>query len=419
MTSRSTVVAFFVALFVALTSFAHAEIAAPPRSPSPVSESLLEPLVHRITELRDALIDQPATRTADRFAAFEAVVSQLEDQLRAGGPAWALAFAVKARLFLACIDRARASQHLASGQRWLDALCPEQEPMVFRQIGGVWVITRGDSARQEIALTFDGGPSKDTAALLDYLKAEGIHATWFLLGCFSVQDPATCRRIPLEGHVVANHTMTHARWRGLAKISEQQGDQEIEEGAKVIAEATGVKRIDLFRPPYGSGAENERVNRTISKHHRYSIMWTVDSLDSMGAGLEKQIRRVLTSTKLNGAIVLMHDHSKSIVTLVKTIVPELKHRGFRFVTVPELIAAGEERLRGERFAELCVAVQQGKIGAAWQGARRAAGHGRTDRLTLELNDLASVLQRLYPAEVAAAQVSPPPAPLAARPPAHR
>ena len=381
----------------------------------PVAElapDLLDPLARRVTELRDQLLATPA-RSPEQLAALEAVVGQLEDMLRAGRApgSWAYAFAVKARLFLALVDRARAAQHLLAGQTWLDQLCPEQEPMIFRNSGGVRVVTRGDASRPEIALTFDGGPSQDTPALLDYLRAEGVHGTWFLLGCFASKDPVTSKRIADEGHVIANHTMTHAKWRGLAKISAQDGDREIEEGQRVIAAACGTtQHMDLFRPPYGSGAETEWVNRIIGRYHRYSIMWTIDSLDSMGANLDKQIRRVLTSPKLSGAIILTHDHSKSILPLIRTIVPELKRRGYRFVTVPELLVAGEARLRGERFAELCVAVQEGRIGAAFLGAQRAAKSGRTDRLTAEAADLALMIRRLFPTEVQQAVASQPIAP---------
>lgn len=399
--------------------------AAATRAVSPISRDLLEPIVKRATELRDQLMTNPAARTPAQLAAFESALGQFEDHLRGGNviESWGHAFATKGRLFLALIDRANARQHLAIGQAWLDALCPEAEPMVFRNVGGVRVITRGDASRPEIALTFDGGPGPDTAALLDYLKSENVRGTWFLLGCFAEKDPATSHRIADEGHVIANHTMTHAKWKGLAKISAQVGAWEIEEGQRVIAAATGVTKMDLFRPPYGSGAELEWVNRVIARQHRYSIMWTIDSLDSMGAGFEKQVRRVLTSPKLNGAIVLSHDHSKTILPLMKTIIPELKRRGYRFVTVPELLIAGEQRLRGERFAELCVSLQEGRVGACFMGSQRAAALGRHDALGAEMADLAAMVQRLYPNECAAAQAQaaaqaaaagPPPAPAANR-----
>lgn len=60
-------------------------------------------------------------------------------------------------------------------------------------------------------LTFDDGPGPSTPALLDVLKARGWQATFFLLGAQIARSPQVAERIAREGHVLGNHTQTHAR----------------------------------------------------------------------------------------------------------------------------------------------------------------------------------------------------------------
>jgi len=78
------------------------------------------------------------------------------------------------------------------------------------------------------ALTFDDGPGPDTEALLEVLRAEGVRATFFLLGRNLLEapwcgDPARAKAIAAraarEGHVLGNHSYSHFRpdrWRELA-----------------------------------------------------------------------------------------------------------------------------------------------------------------------------------------------------------
>ncbi|MBI4863713.1 MAG: polysaccharide deacetylase family protein [Candidatus Riflebacteria bacterium] len=229
-----------------------------------------------------------------------------------------------------------------------------------------------------------------------YLRSEQVKSTFFLIGKFARKRPQVCRQIVQEGHVVGNHCETHALWKGLAKIPSDAGLRDIAEGRTSIAGSTGVDRMELFRPPYGSGGEDPRVCGLIAQHHSCSVIWTIDTLDSMGAQLPKQIDRVLKSNRLNGAIVLIHDHSSTLLDLVKTIVPALKRRGFRFVTLPELIAAGEARVQAQELAGLITDFQDGKAVEAYRAAL-AAGKGQFRGLVArEALDLAYMIARVNP-----------------------
>src|SRR5690242_10891414 len=61
-----------------------------------------------------------------------------------------------------------------------------------------------------VALTFDGGPSLTTPRLLDILKQQHLHATFFVQGRGHIAEyPEILRRIADEGHEIGNHTWTH------------------------------------------------------------------------------------------------------------------------------------------------------------------------------------------------------------------
>ena len=63
-----------------------------------------------------------------------------------------------------------------------------------------------DCGAKLLAITFDDGPGKYTADLLDGLAERGVHATFFVNGVNASGWPETLRRIVREGHQLANHT---------------------------------------------------------------------------------------------------------------------------------------------------------------------------------------------------------------------
>ncbi len=60
-----------------------------------------------------------------------------------------------------------------------------------------------------LALTFDDGPGPRTEELADYLTANGIRATFFMVGKNAVNYPALLAKLKANGHLVANHTQNH------------------------------------------------------------------------------------------------------------------------------------------------------------------------------------------------------------------
>jgi peptidoglycan/xylan/chitin deacetylase (PgdA/CDA1 family) len=186
---------------------------------------------------------------------------------------------------------------------------------------------------QYIAMTFDDGPSaENTPRLLDMLKQRGIKATFFLIGENAAEHPEIVKRIREEGHEIGNHSWTHPQ---LSKLSDERVADEIVKTQNAIHEASGYTPT-LLRPPYG--AITPRQREWIESHFGLNvILWSVDPLDWKRPGASVIEQRILSGTE-PGAIVLSHDIHKQTVDAMPATLDALIKKGYKFVTVSQLIA---------------------------------------------------------------------------------
>ncbi len=184
-----------------------------------------------------------------------------------------------------------------------------------------------------IAMTFDDGPSeKLTPKLLELLAAHHIKATFFVIGENVAEHSDIVARAAREGHEIANHTWSHPN---LGKMSDENVRRELRRTDDAIKSAIGT-RPTLMRPPYGS--ITTRQKHWIRDEFGYQIiLWDVDPLDWKRPGPSVVCNRILKETRA-GSIVLAHDiHPGSIEAMPSTF-SQLEAKGFKFVTVSELIA---------------------------------------------------------------------------------
>jgi peptidoglycan/xylan/chitin deacetylase (PgdA/CDA1 family) len=125
-----------------------------------------------------------------------------------------------------------------------------------------------------VFLTFDDGPHPaHTAAALDVLKAEGVTATFFVIGRnVEKHGPGLLERAVAEGHGVANHTHTHPK---LPDLPADKVAAEIAACDKLIARFLRGRK--LFRPPYG--ARNAAVDAVVTAAGYRTVLWDVDTVD--------------------------------------------------------------------------------------------------------------------------------------------
>ncbi|MCZ1008858.1 polysaccharide deacetylase family protein [Streptomyces lydicus] len=183
-----------------------------------------------------------------------------------------------------------------------------------------------------VALTFDAGPSENTNRLLDILKKEKVHATFFLLGQNHVDKrPAEVKRIDAEGHELANHTWSH---QILTDIEPDEATRELSRVQDAVRKITG-KTPKLMRPPQG---RTDREVSEISKRLGLAqVLWSVTAKDYQTNDSALITKRVLDQTERDG-IILLHDIYKGTVPAVPGILKELKKRGYTVVTVSQLLS---------------------------------------------------------------------------------
>lgn len=202
---------------------------------------------------------------------------------------------------------------------------------------------RGSAQEKKVALTFDDGPDiRFTPKVLDALKANQVKATFFVLGAQSSTHPDIVRRIVNEGHVIGNHSYSHAN---LPKLTVDKFQSQIISTENVLQGLIGYAP-KLIRPPYG--AINEEQVRWIADHHYLIVNWNVDSLDWKSLSSNQVLTNIMQQTK-PGSIILQHSggaDSQDLSGTVQAIGPlisKLKAAGYTFVTVPELLHVAKSK----------------------------------------------------------------------------
>lgn len=199
------------------------------------------------------------------------------------------------------------------------------------------IIKHGTQDEKVVALTFDDGPHpKYTNEILDILNEYDAKATFFVLGKFAETYPEIIKRQWEEGHEIGNHTYSHIN---INKVSKEKLQEEYERTQAVIYSLTE-NESKIFRPPYGSF--DEKTMDIVEMNNSVIVLWSAhqDSKDWSNPEINKIVNNTLSNVK-NGDIILFHDYvyydESHTVEALNKILPELKNRGYKFVTISQLI----------------------------------------------------------------------------------
>jgi peptidoglycan/xylan/chitin deacetylase (PgdA/CDA1 family) len=215
-----------------------------------------------------------------------------------------------------------------------------------------------------IAMTFDDGPSgPNTPRLLDLAAKKHIKLTFFLIGECAQHYPELVQRELAEGHQVGNHSWTHP---DLAKMSDDAVRAELQKTQDVIVNTTGYRPV-LMRPPYGALTARQRL--WVAHEFGFKIiLWDVDPLDWRRPGSDVVAHRIIAGAR-PGSIILSHDIHSATVDAMPQVFDTLLAKGFKFVTVSELIAMDKGATSKEKkpaAAATPVPVAQAAIPASTQ-----------------------------------------------------
>ena len=215
--------------------------------------------------------------------------------------------------------------------------------------------------RKLIALTFDlceqpGEIAGYDGAIVDYLRKENVKATFFAGGKWMRSHEERARQLMADPRFeIGNHSEAHRNLRlidGQKLRDEILGPQRAYESIRThLAEtqcAIGdpgamqhvASRLALFRFPYG--ACNDRALREVHDQGLRAIQWDLSTGDpAPGVSASAIARAMLTARP--GSIVVSHANGRGWHTAeaLPLAIPKLRKMGYEFVTVSELLAAGE------------------------------------------------------------------------------
>ncbi|MFS4091689.1 polysaccharide deacetylase family protein [Streptomyces sp. AF1A] len=205
-----------------------------------------------------------------------------------------------------------------------------------------------------VALTFDAdmtadegpraaaGERFDNPGLIGTLRALKVPATIFMTGRWAEQYPDEARSLGADPQFeVANHSYSHYAFTsdcyGLPTVAPDKMRSDVERAYTAFRKAGLRKVLPYFRFP--GGCYDRQALRALSGLGVTAIQWDVVSGDAFATDAGAVARQTLDGVK-PGSVVIMHCTRSAAPTteqVVRTVVPELRRQGYRFVKVSQLI----------------------------------------------------------------------------------
>lgn len=201
----------------------------------------------------------------------------------------------------------------------------EQPPLLYRLLfpEAVWRINR--RGRKVVYLTFDDGPIPEvTPWVLDLLDAEGVKATFFMVGDNVRRHPDVFEEVKRRGHSYGNHTMHHLQGFKVTSMTYMRD----------ITEADRLIDSHLFRPPHGI----IRWRQAKAIKSRYNIvMYDLVSRDYSKRLRPNQVFDNVRRYARPGSIIVFHDSLKAernMKAALPLAIKWLKNEGYEFDVLP-------------------------------------------------------------------------------------
>jgi peptidoglycan/xylan/chitin deacetylase (PgdA/CDA1 family) len=219
------------------------------------------------------------------------------------------------------------------------------------------VVMGAATTSQVVALTFDLDMDAQMAAAaragavwinkdaLSYLEAHQIHATIFMTGMWAEIYPGIARELATNPNFeIGDHSYSHPAFHTpcyrLGGVSRTEQARQIRLAQAAIQRTTGVLP-KYFRFP--GGCYDRQSLDLVHAAGLIPVQWNVNSIDAFNSYPQQIASTVLSEVK-PGSIIVMHLHGRSNAPAtglaLRLLIPELEKRGYHFLTVGELLAAG-------------------------------------------------------------------------------
>ena len=200
------------------------------------------------------------------------------------------------------------------------------------------VISRRETDRLAVALTFDDGPDPDvTPQLLKLLWRHGVPATFFVAGARAEQHPGLIGEILSRGHTLGNHSYHHdpmLMLRSRARLREEVAR------TQDLLSGFGVRPL-TFRPPVG--ITNPKLPGVLVALGMYCVTFSCRAFDRGNRRIAGLAEIILKKVR-PGDIVLLHDVApkggkgvEEWLAEMEGILSGLKEQGYEILPLPELI----------------------------------------------------------------------------------
>jgi peptidoglycan-N-acetylglucosamine deacetylase len=235
-------------------------------------------------------------------------------------------------------------------------------PPVANELAGSIRSVKVTGGAKLVALTFDLCEAGDEitgydAGVIDALHQFGVKATFFAGGKWLLTHPLRAHQLMADPlFEIGSHAWSHGNFR---RLDVQQSRDEISKAdAAYVATRESLagdqclridpaqlpkigKQIGLFRFPYG--ACNQDALKLVAASGELAVQWDL----ALGDPASETTAEVMTDLVLRrihpGAIIVGHANGRGVHTAagLASMIPAVLAKGYRFVTVSELLAAGQ------------------------------------------------------------------------------
>ena len=197
------------------------------------------------------------------------------------------------------------------------------------------VLWRVSTSAKVVALTIDDGPSEYTNEIMQILKSNGAAATFFIIGSQVAGREETLQDLIRNGNELGNHAMHDEPSRSLSDPALVEQIQSVE---AMLHEAYAAVDADpppkYFRP--GSGFFSERMRKMLAGLDYRLVLGSIYPHDPQIPFWRINASHILSMLR-PGAIIICHDRRKWTAPMLRKVIPEIRRKGYRIITVTELL----------------------------------------------------------------------------------
>ena len=173
-------------------------------------------------------------------------------------------------------------------------------------------------------------------SMLDALSSAAARATFFIQGRWAAANPGLARRIAGDGHLIGNHSNSHAP---MDMLTDEGIRDSVGKAERAIEAAAGVSPRPWFRCPYGQGDDDPRVVEVLDGIGYRNVGWDIDHKDWKPGRTAAELVEGVTGSVVehgDGAVVLLHVWPDATLAAMPSLISRLREAGAETVGLDEL-----------------------------------------------------------------------------------